>query len=292
MRSDDGHDGAHGGRGGGWRTGRIGVPVGIGLLLILFAGYFFGIAPPRMQDGAGPARPAPLAAAAGQGVIGAPQDPAHQFASRVFSETTDVWAGKIAELGGRYPPPKLELFTGQVDSACGLQSAASGPFYCPGDQRVYIDLAFLGALEARAGEPGEFARAYVLAHTVGHHVQALLGATEAVQKVRQRSAPEVVKRALLAMELQADCYAGIWAKEALGLHQGRGLKSFVVAADIDAVLLAAKAVGDDTVRRAMQGRVIPETFSHGSPAQRSAWFRRGFDSGQIQGCDTFNSPSL
>jgi len=221
-----------------------------------------------------------------------PQDPGSQFVVRLLGETGEVWDRKIAELGGRYPPPQLVLFSEQLDAACGLTTAASGPFYCPGNQNVYIDLAFLGELESRFGAPGDFARAYVIAHEVGHHLQALLGATEAVQKVRERSTPEVARRTYLAMELQADCYAGIWAKEANVSQQARGLKPYIQAGDVGRFLKAASDVGDDAIRRKSKGRVMPETFTHGSARQRSGWFMHGFESGRIQDCDSFNSPDL
>jgi predicted metalloprotease len=277
----------------GSRVGRTGAGIGVGTLLILVVGYFLGVDPSTLlsvADVAQQAAPAGGPAAGGQAVTGTPQDPGGQFVARVLGETEDVWGKKIAELGGRYPAPKLVLFTGEVESACGMASAASGPFYCPGDQQVYIDLAFFNELETQFGAPGDFARAYVIAHEVGHHVQALLGATEEVQKVRERSTPAVASRAQVALELQADCYAGIWAREANTMHQAKGLQPYIEAGDIDEALNAAAAVGDDTIQRKMTGRVVPETFTHGSAKQRSTWFKRGFDSGRIQSCDTFNSP--
>jgi predicted metalloprotease len=276
----------------GLRVGRTGAGIGVGTLLILLVGYFMGVDPSTLMsvaDVAQQAAPAP-AESGGRALAGPPLDPGGQFVARVLGETEDVWSKKIAALGGRYPPPKLVLFTGQVESACGMASAASGPFYCPGDQQVYIDLAFFNELETKFGAPGDFARAYVIAHEVGHHMQLLLGAAEAVQKVRERSSPAVANRAQVALELQADCYSGIWAREANAQHQARGQQPYIEAGDIDEALNAAAAVGDDTIQRKMTGRVVPESFTHGSAKQRSAWFKRGFDSGEIQSCDTFNNP--
>lgn len=220
------------------------------------------------------------------------RDPGEQFVERVLRDTEDVWGRKIAELGGRYPPPKRLLFTDEVKAACGLSSAAIGAFYCPGEQRVYIDLSFLKELENQPGASNKFAAAYVIAHEVGHHMQLLLGATEAVQDVRRRSTAAVATRALLAMELQADCYAGVWAREANVLHQAKGQSSYIESADIAAALTAASEVGDRTLRRSVNQRVIPEAFTHGTSKQRINWFRRGFDSGKIERCDVFNSPDL
>lgn len=271
--------------------GRTGAGIGVGTLLILVVGYFMGVDPSTLLSVANVAQQATPSAATGGGAVatGTPQDAGGQFVARVLGETEDVWSKKIAEMGGRYPAPKLVLFTGQVESACGMAGAASGPFYCPGDQHVYIDLAFFDQLDKQFGAPGDFARAYVIAHEVGHHVQALLGATEAVQKVRERSSTEVANHAQVGLELQADCYAGIWAKEANAMHVARGQQPYIDKQDIDDALNAAAAVGDDTLQRKFQGRVVPETFTHGSAQQRSSWFKRGFDSGQVQDCDTFNT---
>lgn len=290
MRSEDSRESQNVEDRRGMRVGRTGAGVGVGTLLILVVGYFMGIDPSTLLSVADVAQQsAPSAASGGAAVTGTPQDPGGQFVARVLGETEDVWSKKIAEMGGRYPAPKLVLFTGQVESACGMASAASGPFYCPGDQQVYIDLAFFDQLDKQFGAPGDFARAYVIAHEVGHHVQALLGATEAVQKARERSSESVANRAQVALELQADCYAGVWAKEANAMHVGKGLQPYVDRQDIDEALNAAAAVGDDTLQRKYQGRVVPESFTHGSAQQRSTWFKRGFDSGQVQDCDTFNS---
>jgi hypothetical protein len=192
-----------------------------------------------------------------------------------------VWTKQLAQLGGRYPPPSLVMYTDRVDSACGGASSASGPFYCPGDQKVYIDLGFFRQLADEFGAPGDFARAYVIAHEVGHHVQLLLGASEAVQKIRERSSDKLGNHAQVELELQADCYAGIWAKQA------DRARHILEAGDLEQALKAASAVGDDTLQRRIQGRVVPDTFTHGTAQQRVSWFKRGFDTGDMQQCNTF-----
>jgi predicted metalloprotease len=267
------------------RVGRTGAGIGIGTVLLLVVGYFLGVDPSTLMNVAQVAQTSAPTASRGTAPVGQPTDPDGQFAAKVLGETEDVWSRKIAEMGGKYPPPTMVLFTDSVESACGMASAASGPFYCPGDQQVYIDLAFFKQLDKEFGAPGDFARAYVIAHEVGHHIQALLGATEAVQTVRERSSREIANRAQVSLELQADCYAGIWAREANALHQG----NYLEAGDIDEGLKAAAAVGDDTIQLRTQGRVVPESFTHGSAEQRSTWFKRGYDTGKIEDCDTFNS---
>jgi predicted metalloprotease len=266
--------------------GRTGAGVGIGTLVVVVIAYFMGAdpstllgllessAPPTAADGT-PAGPPPA------------NDPQADFARAVLGETEDVWTTVFKENGARgYPPPTLVLYNGSVESACGLSSAASGPFYCPGDQKLYLDLDFFGELEQRFGAPGDFARAYVIAHEVGHHVQALIGTTEIVEKARRSSSPEIANRTLVKLELQADCYAGIWANRAERAHR------IMESGDLEEALGAAAAVGDDTLQRQGQGYVVPETFTHGSAEQRARWFRRGFDKGRLEDCDTFNAASL
>ena len=270
-------------RGGG--VGRTGAGVGVGAVVILVVGYFLGVDPSTLMSLAGlagngatgPAASAPVA-------TGAPQDPEARFAAQVLGETEDVWSKKLAELGAKqaYPPPTMVLFTDSVESACGMASAASGPFYCPGDQKLYLDLGFFKQLQSEFGAPGDFARAYVIAHEVGHHIQFLLGTAAKVQEARERSTKLVANRVQVAMELQADCYAGIWAN---------GAQRALEPGDIDEALQAASAVGDDTLQKRMQGSVVPETFTHGSARQRSSWFKRGFDSGDLRQCDTFSAPA-
>ena len=196
----------------------------------------------------------------------------------------DAWRQILpAQSRVRFQAPKLVLFTGQVSSACGYASAATGPFYCPGDQKVYIDLDFYKMLEQRFGAPGEFAKAYVVAHEIGHHVQNLLGTSEKVHAAMERSSRERANQLSVRQELQADCYAGIWAN-----HANRS-RHILEAGDVEAGLNAAAAIGDDRMQKQTQGYVAPESFTHGSSAQRVQWFRTGLESGELSACDTFKA---
>jgi hypothetical protein len=265
----------------GMSVGRTGAGIGLGTIAVLVVGYFLGVSPSTLMSIAGLADDTTSAQQSAPVAAGTPKDPEGDFVAAVLGETEDVWSKQFAELGGKYPPPTLTLFTGQVESACGGASAASGPFYCPNDQKVYIDLAFFRQLQTEFGAPGDFARAYVIAHEVGHHVQLLLGATEAVQKIRERSSQAVANHAQVEIELQADCYAGIWAKQA------DSARHILEPGDIDEALKAASAVGDDTLQRRIQGRVVPDTFTHGTAKQRSGWFKHGYESGKLEDCNTF-----
>jgi predicted metalloprotease len=214
------------------------------------------------------------------------QAPLATRAKRVLTTTEDTWSAIFQRNGRHYQPPKMYLFTGGVKSGCGLAGAAVGPFYCPVDRKVYLDLDFYNELDRRFGAPGDFAQGYVIAHEVGHHVQNLTGVAEKVE-ARRRSSSEVEANQLsVRMELQADCYAGIWARE--GLAKSNRLDP----GDIEEGLRAAAAIGDDTLQRKARGQVVPETFTHGSSAQRVEWFRKGYDTGQVPACDTFRDASL
>ena len=208
-------------------------------------------------------------------------DPGKDFVARVLGDTEDTWRELFARMGGDYRPPRLVLFRGSVDSACGMASSAVGPFYCPADQRVYLDRAFFDDLSARFGAPGEFARAYVIAHEIGHHVQNLLGITDKVASARQRGGASG-NAVSVSLELQADCLAGVWGHFA---HR-RGLLD---PGDVEAGLQAAAAIGDDRLQRQSRGSVSPESFTHGSSAQRVRWFRTGLDRGDVRECNTFSS---
>ncbi len=210
-------------------------------------------------------------------------DEASQFVAAVLGETEDVWTQIFAEQGETYRAPRLVLFTDAVSSACGNASAAMGPFYCPGDQRVYIDLGFFDELQQRFGAPGDFAQAYVIAHEVGHHVQNLLGISSQVQRQQARVSRTEANALSVQLELQADFLAGVWAHHAQRLLE---------PGDIDEAIDAASAIGDDTLQRQAQGRVVPDSFTHGSSAQRKRWFLKGFESGDIAQGDTFNAPEL
>jgi predicted metalloprotease len=270
-----------GGLGGGFGFG--GRSIGIGTVVIaLLGGWLFGINPLTilgLMSGGGPQQvQAPAHAPP-------PGDKAAAFVSTVLASTEDVWGAVLQQQGG-YRPPKLVLFRGATPTACGQGQAAMGPFYCPQDQKVYIDLDFFDVLAQRLGAPGDFAQAYVVAHEVGHHVQTLLGITEKADALRQRSAKAQSNALSVRIELQADCLAGLWA------YHSQQAKQWLEAGDVEEALNAASRIGDDTLQRRSQGTVVPETFTHGTSAQRVAWFRRGMQTGKLQSCDTFNATDL
>ena len=209
-----------------------------------------------------------------------------RFVRRVLADTEDVWERVFAASGRRYEKPKLVLFTRATRTACGTGMSAMGPFYCPLDRKLYIDLDFYRVLKDRFGAPGDFAQAYVIAHEVGHHVQALLGVAEKVQAMKQRLDERRANALQVRMELQADCLAGVWASLN---HQ---LKNRLQPGDIEEGLRAAAAIGDDKLQKRTQGEMVTESFTHGSSEQRVRWFKRGLDTGQAQSCDTFASDAL
>lgn len=214
------------------------------------------------------------------------QDPDAGFTSVVLADTEDVWRKLFASAGQRYTDPKLVLFRDHVRSACGFASAAVGPFYCPSDSKVYLDLAFFQDLGRRFGAPGDFARAYVVSHEIGHHVQNLTGISDEVHRRQQSLSREEGNVLSVRLELQADCYAGVWA------HHANVDRSLLEPGDIEEGIGAASAIGDDRLQRRTQGFVVPESFTHGSSAQRVRWFRRGFESGSPGTCDTFAARDL
>ncbi|WP_339764628.1 neutral zinc metallopeptidase [uncultured Hoeflea sp.] len=216
-------------------------------------------------------------------VTPARQDEMTQFVATVLAETEDVWNGIMKSQGRDYPEPKLVLFSGAVRSACGNASAASGPFYCPGDQKLYIDLSFYDELAQRFKASGDFAQAYVLAHEVGHHVQNLIGVLPEFNRRRASMSQSEENQMSIRVELQADCFAGIW-----GHYTAQ--KGLLERGDLEEALNAAEQIGDDTLQRRTQGYVVPESFNHGTSAQRKEWFARGFESGRLEACDTFNNP--
>lgn len=254
---------------------------GVGVVVIALIAMFFGVDPRVILQEVGQGQ-----APSGQQQA-VPVDPAQDklkdFVSVVLADTEDTW-GEIFQKGGaRYERPKLVLFTGAVRSACGTAQSAVGPFYCPGDHKVYIDLDFYRMLEQRFGAPGEFAKAYVVAHEIGHHVQNLLGISAKVHAAMERSTRERANQLSVRQELQADCYAGIWAN-----HANRS-RHILQAGDVESGLNAAAAIGDDRLQKQSQGYVSPESFTHGSSAQRVQWFRRGLESGELSACDTFKA---
>jgi predicted metalloprotease len=268
------------GRRGAARGGGIGI---IGVLILLALGWVLGIDPSfLLQDGTTsvPYREAPPA--------GRPpaDDELAQFVSVVLADTEDTWHALFREMGGEYREPALVLFSDAVDSACGSAQAAMGPFYCPGDRKVYIDLGFFDDLRSRFGAPGDFAQAYVIAHEVGHHVQNLLGIASKVQTARQQASESEANALSVMMELQADCFAGVW-----GHHADRS-RDRLEEGDVEEGLNAAAAIGDDRLQRQGQGYVVPDAFTHGSSEQRVRWFRQGLASGDPNACNTFNADQL
>ncbi len=264
---------------------RIGLPTGgrgggigiVGIIIVLGILWFAGINPLELLSGGG----SPVVNNQPGGRTGAPSDEEGQFVAVVLADTEDTWGRLFQEGGQRYREPTLVLFEGEVNSACGFASAATGPFYCPGDQKLYIDLSFFDELSRRFGAPGDFAEAYVIAHEVGHHVQNLLGILPEVDQARRQSSKADANQLSVLLELQADCLAGVWAHDA-------DAKGVLEVGDIDEALNAASAIGDDTLQRQSQGYVVPDSFTHGTSAQRSQWFKRGYQQGSVDACDTFN----
>ena len=286
RRSDNVDDerGAGGGSGG----GGYGLHLGIGgTLLVLVVGYFMGVNPMTLLGVISGEPDSGSAAPASAPVHDAASDKQVDFVRAVLGSTEDVWTAYFRQQGKTYTPPTLVLFSGSIASACGRASAASGPFYCPGDQKVYLDLDFFRQLSTQFGAPGDFARAYVIAHEVGHHVQDLQGISSAAEHAEQRTNQVGANHVSIEVELQADCYAGVWAAQA------NRTQKILEPGDLEQGLQAASSVGDDTLQKRMQGTVVPDSFTHGTSAQRVKWFRRGFDSGQIENCDTFKAgPAL
>jgi predicted metalloprotease len=259
--------------------GRIAIGGGIGGLAILLIATLLGVDPSQLLNsgsGGGPGPGAPTQQAPPQ------NDEMSQFVRRVLGSTETVWGEIFKRNGSTYREPRLVLFTQQVQSACGTAGASVGPFYCPGDEKVYIDLSFYDELRSRFRAPGDFAQAYVIAHEVGHHVQKLIGTSDKVTAMQQRASEAQGNRLSVMLELQADCYAGVWGYYA----QQRGV---IETGDLEEALNAASAIGDDRLQKESQGYAVPDSFTHGSSEQRMRWFRQGFDTGDMRRCDTFNS---
>ena len=288
-RQSDNVDDVRGSGGSGF-GGIGGRTIGVGTIVVALLGsYFFGIDPriilglgggsePQVQQAPAPRQPA----------SGAPaNDPQLRFVSRVLLDTEETWTQVFAANNATYRKPRLEVFSGSYPTACGQGVAAAGPFYCPGDEKVYIDLGFFNLLAQRFKAPGDFADAYVIAHEVGHHVQKLLGITDKTDAMRRRMTPSEYNRVSVRVELQADCFAGVWGhrlaagQSAIKLDPG----------DVDEALRAATAIGDDTLQEQARGTVVPDSFTHGTSAQRVTWFKRGMDSGDFRKCDTFSAGS-
>ena len=281
RRGDGG--GGGGGRGGGMAKG------GIGVILIAVVAMFLGLDPSMvlgLLGGGGQTATSPQVSQQAPAKRPPEGDQMAKFVSVVLADTEDTWTGLFKQSGSQYKVPKLVLFRGAVQSACGRAEAAMGPFYCLGDQKVYIDLAFFDDLQRRFNAPGEFARAYVIAHEVGHHVQNLLGIADKVDAQRKRLSEVEYNKLQVRMELQADCLAGIWA------HHANRTRNILERGDVEAAMAAATAIGDDRLQQQSRGYVTPESFTHGSSQQRVRWFRRGLDSGQIAQCNTFQAREL
>jgi predicted metalloprotease len=269
----------------GRRMGGAGVKLGAGALVVALLGWFFGIDPRLilgLMEGVQTTQVEPPPPGGVQETGGASDELAH-FMSSVLRETEDTWTALFAEQGAQYVPPRLVLFDDVAVSGCGEAGGGVGPFYCPLDQKVYIDLTFYRQLTDQFQAPGDFAQAYVLAHEVGHHVQNLAGTSEKVRALQQRSGEAEANALSVRLELQADCYAGIWA------HHADASRQILETGDVEEALGAAAAVGDDTIQRRARGHVVPESFTHGSAEQRQRWFETGLRSGSLEACDTFRS---
>ena len=289
--------------GGAGRGGGIGI---FGILIILGLMFFFGIDPRVILQGGPPSGdesgipdihlpqsrpdqtnfPMPQQGPQIQRPQSTSDDDLKKFVAVVLADTEDVWGSLFTQYGATYSDPTLVLFSGGTRSACGTGVSAMGPFYCPEDEKVYIDLSFYQELKNRFKAPGDFAQAYVIAHEIGHHVQKLLGIMDQVEATRQRMGQKQANALQVRVELQADCFAGIWANKA------QEMKNIIEPGDIEDALRAASAIGDDRIQRQTQGYVVPDSFTHGSSEQRVRWFKRGYGSGDLNQCDTFNTADL
>ncbi|MCM2270404.1 MAG: zinc metallopeptidase [Thermoanaerobaculia bacterium] len=275
-------------------SGRPGLAVGgCGtLVVVLIVSYLTGANPLELLQLVGGGGGGPIAVDTAPGLPGGPapspaEDELARFAGVVLADTEETWTRVFAERGLDYPHPTLVLFRDAVDSACGFNSAAVGPFYCPADSRLYVDLVFFDELGRRFGAPGDFAQAYVIAHEVGHHLQNVLGINGQVAERQQRARSQAEANELsVRMELQADCFAGVWG------HRAHGERQLLEPGDVEEGLAAAAAIGDDRLQRASSGRVVPESWTHGSSEMRARWLRRGLESGDIEACDTFAEARL
>ena len=285
MRLDDERESSNvedrRGSGGGFPIG--GRSIGIGTIALALVAMYFGVDPSVVLNiGQGMSQNAPVEAKP------IPQDdPAAKFVAKVLGSTEDTWGKIFQNSGHEYPAPKLVLFSGQTPTACGSGQAAMGPFYCPGDQKVYIDLSFYEEMKDRFHAPGDFAQAYVIAHEVGHHIQNLMGTSDRVQQARQSARSEAqANQYSVMLELQADCYAGVWA------HHADGANRILEAGDAEEAMTAAAAIGDDALQKQAQGYAVPDSFTHGTSQQRMRWFNQGLSTGDVNKCNTFNVASL
>ncbi len=260
-----------------------GKGIGIGTIVIALVAMYFGVDPALVMNiGQGLTQNAPVESTP------IPQDdPEAMFVAKVLASTEDTWGKIFQESGQQYPAPKLVLFSGQTPTACGSGQAAMGPFYCPGDNKVYIDLSFYHEMKTRFNAPGDFAQAYVIAHEVGHHIQNVMGTSDKVQQARQSARNEAeANQYSVRLELQADCYAGVWA------HHADGENRILEAGDVEEAMTAAAAIGDDALQKRAQGYIVPDSFTHGTSEQRMRWFNQGLKLGDVNKCDTFNVTSF
>lgn len=270
--------------------GAGGLGIG-GMIVVVVAAWFLGIDPSVVLQGV-----TDQTSTSQQTTTERTSTPANDemksFVATILGFTEDTWTPIFKEMDRTYQPPKLVLFTDRVSSACGLGQAAMGPFYCPGDQKVYIDLSFFAEMKSRLGAPGDFAQAYVVAHEVGHHVQTLLGISQKVTAARQQSSQTQSNQLSVRLELQADCFSGVWARHANERNKKATGKALLETGDLEEGLNAAEAIGDDRLQRQSQGYVVPDSFTHGSSAQRVRWFSQGYKAGDIRECDTFGASQL
>jgi len=271
------------GGGGGLPIGRLGIGT---VVIALVASYFLGIDPRVVMGVLGGMDAGTQTTHVPQGPAPKPTDAKGHFVSVVLADTEDTWTALFRERGKAYQPPKLTLYSQSYPTACGMGSAAAGPFYCPSDRKVYLDTAFFDLLQQRFHAPGQFAQAYVIAHEVGHHVQNEIGVMAQTQQLRERMSERQYNQVSVRVELQADCFAGIW-----GYHAQRS-RNVVENGDLEAALRAATAIGDDTLQKQTKGQVVPESFTHGTAEQRVRWFKRGFESGRMEDCNTFDAKAL
>ncbi|OZA30387.1 MAG: flagellar biosynthesis protein FlgM [Hydrogenophilales bacterium 17-61-9] len=269
----------------GMRMGKKGIAGGgIGAIVLALVALYFGVDPSVVLNQAGNLAPAQTEQR--QTAFSLEEERLKEFMSVVLADTEDVWGELFRASGQTYRQPKLVLFSGAVQSACGFAEAAMGPFYCPGDQKLYLDMSFFNDLAKRHDAPGDFAQAYVVAHEVGHHVQTLLGVSKQVHAARQRASETESNALQVRMELQADCFAGVWT------HHANQARQILEPGDIEEALAAAAGVGDDRLQKQARGYVVPESFTHGSSAQRMRWFSRGMQSGDPGQCDSFKATQL
>ncbi len=264
----------------GMRAGRGLVGGGLGGIIILLISLYLGVDPGAVFNPEGPV------GASGPVNTSPADEETKEFVSSVVAYTEDTWSDLFQRSGRTYREPRLVLFTGAVDSACGFAQAAMGPFYCPRDERVYLDMSFFQELRDRFGAPGDFAQAYVIAHEVGHHVQNLLKIMDQVRGIQRRSGKAEGNQASVKLELQADCLAGLWASQTQQRQTAQN-QGFLETGDMEEALQAASMIGDDRLQMRSQGYVVPESFTHGSAEQRMQWFRKGFDTGNMSACNTF-----